>query len=109
MITRTGGLLLLAGTAVTAIALVTTAVWGRENHNAGREMFLQAGCGGCHTLRDAHAVGTAAPNLDLADPEKQKVTNWVTGGAAGMPAYKNTLTPDQISLIAAYVASVSGR
>ena len=31
---------------------------------AGREIFLDQGCAGCHTLAAADATGTVGPNLD---------------------------------------------
>jgi cytochrome c oxidase subunit 2 len=30
----------------------------------GRQVFLQAGCGGCHTLKDANTTGQVGPSLD---------------------------------------------
>lgn len=30
----------------------------------GRSLFVKNGCGGCHTLTDARAVGQVGPNLD---------------------------------------------
>jgi mono/diheme cytochrome c family protein len=34
--------------------------------SAGRQLFLDAGCGACHTLADAGTGGTIGPNLDDA-------------------------------------------
>ena len=36
------------------------------NQTVGKELFLQGGCGGCHTLADAGTAGTIGPNLDDA-------------------------------------------
>jgi mono/diheme cytochrome c family protein len=36
------------------------------SQGAGRQLFLDAGCGACHTLTDAGTNGTIGPNLDDA-------------------------------------------
>jgi mono/diheme cytochrome c family protein len=44
-----------------AVGRVTT---GDASH--GKQLFTDAGCGGCHTLKDAGSTGTTGPNLDDA-------------------------------------------
>jgi mono/diheme cytochrome c family protein len=76
---------------------------------AGKEVFLgSAGCSGCHTLADAGASGSVGPNLDAAKPSYDKVVTQVTNGGGVMPSFKDTLTEQQISDVAAYVSSVAG-
>jgi mono/diheme cytochrome c family protein len=36
------------------------------SQGAGKQLFMQAGCGACHTLADAGAAGKLGPNLDDA-------------------------------------------
>ena len=36
---------------------------------SGSAVFASAKCGGCHTLKAAHASGTVGPNLDQLRPE----------------------------------------
>ena len=65
----------LAGLLAGAV-LVLTACGGGDNPGVseggdlghGRDMFIQAGCGSCHTMEAAgpQAVGTTGPNLDTA-------------------------------------------
>jgi mono/diheme cytochrome c family protein len=77
---------------------------------AGKAIFTgSAGCSGCHTLKDAGATGTVGPNLDQLMPPDAKVVTQVTNGGAAMPAFKGTLTPQQIADVAAYVSSVAGK
>ncbi len=49
---------------------------------AGKQIFLTAGCSGCHTLEDAGASGHVGPNLDAARPSRALVINRVTNGQA---------------------------
>jgi mono/diheme cytochrome c family protein len=75
---------------------------------AGKKIFLQAGCSGCHTLADAGATGTVGPNLDQAKPDYRLATARVTLGKGAMPSFKGQLTPQQIADVAAYVVKASG-
>src|SRR5206468_2512386 len=75
----------------------------------GKKVFATAACGSCHTLKDADAAGTVGPNLDTAKPTRALVVARVTNGKGAMPAFKDSLTPDQIRNVADYVSSVAGR
>ena len=76
----------------------------------GKQIFLvKAGCGGCHTLKDAGSTGTVGPNLDQLKPDDKTVEHQVENGGGAMPAFKSTLTPAQIAAVAAYVSSVAGK
>ena len=75
----------------------------------GKSVFASAGCGGCHTLKDAGATGTVGPNLDALKPSKATVARQVTNGGAVMPSFKDRLTAKQIQAVAGYVASVAGK
>jgi cytochrome c6 len=76
---------------------------------AGKTVFASAGCGGCHTLKDAGSNGNVGPNLDQLKPPFVRVQVQVENGGGPMPAFKNTLTPKQIDDVAAYVSSVAGK
>jgi mono/diheme cytochrome c family protein len=93
-------------TTTTGAATTTTASGGGP---AGKQVFLSAGCSGCHTLKDAAAKGTIGPNLDQLKPSQARVETQVTNGGAIMPAFKGRLTPAQITAVAKYVASVAGK
>jgi cbb3-type cytochrome c oxidase subunit III len=82
---------------------------GTKNAKTGKEVFLAAGCTGCHTLKDAGSTGTVGPNLDQAKPSEQLVIQRVTNGAGAMPPFKGQLTDAQIKAVAKYVSSVAGK
>ncbi len=74
----------------------------------GKAIFTgSAGCGGCHTLKDAGTSGTIGPNLDKAKPSKALALARVTNGKAPMPAFKGRLSTAQIDAVATYVSSVT--
>jgi cytochrome c551/c552 len=75
---------------------------------AGKAIFLEAGCTGCHTLADAGATGTLGPNLDEASPSADKVVERVTDGKGAMPSFAGSYTAQEIQDVAAYVSSVAG-
>jgi mono/diheme cytochrome c family protein len=82
---------------------------GQGDPVEGKKIFLAQPCGGCHTLADAGTSGTVGPNLDDLKPPYDKVVTQVTNGGAVMPSFKDTLTPQQIQDVAAYVSSVAGK
>jgi cytochrome c6 len=76
---------------------------------AGKQIFLTAGCKGCHTLKDAGATGTVGPNLDQAKPPYSLVIDRVTHGKSPMPAFAGQLSEKQIQDVAKYVFTVAGK
>jgi mono/diheme cytochrome c family protein len=76
--------------------------------NQGKDVYASASCGGCHTLAAAHSTGTVGPNLDQLKPDYRTVTAQVTNGGGGMPAFKDQLSTQQISDVAAYVVVSTG-
>jgi cbb3-type cytochrome c oxidase subunit III len=79
-----------------------------EKPTDGKSIFT-ANCGSCHTLADAGTSGNVGPNLDGVQPTREKVVTQVTNGGGAMPAFKDTLDPQQIQAVADYVSSVAGR
>jgi len=75
----------------------------------GKQVFTSAGCGGCHTLKDADSSGTIGPNLDQTRPPRPLVVARVTDGMGKMPSFKGQLSPKQIQAVAAYVTAVEGK
>jgi mono/diheme cytochrome c family protein len=75
---------------------------------AGKQVFLSAGCTGCHTLKDAGSTGTVGPNLDQAKPPATLVYMRVTQGAGAMPSFKGKLSTKQIADVIAYVTKATG-
>ena len=82
---------------------------GKVTATDGKSVFVQAGCGSCHTLKAAGSSGTVGPNLDQLKAAEPRVLKQVTNGGAVMPAFKGRLTPAQIQAVAKYVASVAGK
>jgi mono/diheme cytochrome c family protein len=75
----------------------------------GKQVFASAGCGGCHTLKDAGTSGNVGPDLDQLKPSKNTVAHQVEVGGGAMPAFKGQLSDAQIQAVAAYVSSVAGK
>jgi len=76
---------------------------------AGKQVFASAGCGGCHTLKDAGSTGNVGPNLDQLKPSKAAVAHQVEVGGGAMPSFKGQLSDAQIQAVAGYVSSVAGK
>jgi cytochrome c6 len=76
---------------------------------AGKVVFTgAAGCSSCHTLADAGATGSVGPNLDQLKPTYDQVQHQVINGGGPMPAFKDSLSQQQIDDVSAYVSSAAG-
>jgi sulfite dehydrogenase len=73
----------------------------------GKQVFLSAGCSGCHTLADAGASGTVGPNLDAAQPSATLVAERVRDGKGVMPSFAGSLDDAEIAAVAAYVSGAA--
>ena len=82
--------------------------WRRRSPD-GKEVFAKAGCGGCHTLKDAGTTGNVGPNLDQLKPSEATVQHQVEVGGGAMPAFKGQLSDAEIKAVAKYVSSVAGK
>ena len=71
---------------------------------AGKTVFADSGCGGCHTLNAAGSTGTVGPNLDQLQPSKAQVEEQVQSGGGGMPSFDNELSDQQIDAVATFVS-----
>ena len=76
----------------------------------GKKLFSQAvpACAVCHTLKDAGSEGAIGPVLDELKPNAARVANALRNGVGNMPAYKASLSEEQILALARYVAKASG-
>ena len=70
----------------------------------GKELFLDWGCGSCHTLADVGADGHVGPVLD-GDPNLSKdfIVGRVTYGQGAMPGFGGQLTEKEIGELADYL------
>ena len=91
-------------TAGTTTSAATTTTGGARRASAaelaeGKQIFLvKAGCGGCHTLKDAGSTGNGRAEPRPAEAVDDKtVEHQVENGGGPMPAFKGTLTrgPDR--------------
>jgi mono/diheme cytochrome c family protein len=87
----------------------TTPEAGGGTEPAGAAIFADSGCGSCHTLAAAGTSGTIGPNLDETKPSKELAIERITNGAGAMPPFADSLSPEQIEMVADYVASSAGR
>lgn len=77
----------------------------------GKKVFTQEAqpsCTVCHALADAGSVGVVGPDLDELKPSREQVINAVTSGVGIMPAFAESLSPEQIQAVADYVAAATG-
>jgi mono/diheme cytochrome c family protein len=69
----------------------------------GKDVFAEAGCGGCHTYSPAGSNGSVGPNLDDANVTFEQAVQQVTNGGGGMPAFKGDLSQEEIDAVARFV------
>ena len=94
-------------TTTAAAATTTAAAAPQGDPVAGKAVFLSAGCGACHALKDAGASGNVGPALDASKPSLALVLDRVANGMGVMPAYKGNLSEAQIQNVAAYVVQAT--
>jgi len=88
---------------VLSAALTIASSAAPATNDAGRGVFIQAGCSGCHTLRAANAAGVIGPNFDVAKPSIARIVDRVTNGYKGMPPFGGSLTTTEIAEVASFV------
>jgi mono/diheme cytochrome c family protein len=99
----------VTGTVPKPQAVSVPAEYKNGDATAGKAVFKNGPCAGCHTLKDAGTTGTVGPNLDQAKPPLSLVVDRVVNGASGgMPPFKGTLSTKQIADVAAYVVKATG-
>lgn len=75
---------------------------------AGKGIFVNNGCGSCHTLEAAGTSGNIGPNLDEAKPSLSLAVDRVTNGKGAMPSFKGTLSDKQIRDVTTFVVNSTG-
>ena len=80
-----------------------------ETAAAGKKVYQESmpSCGTCHSLQDAGSIGQIGPNLNQLQPDAARVERAVTNGVGAMPAFGESLNPEQIKDLAAYVADAA--
>lgn len=74
----------------------------------GKQIFVDAGCGGCHTLKAAGTNGGSGPNLDDIKLTADAVARQVENGGGGMPGFSGSLSAAQIKAVSEFVAANDG-
>jgi mono/diheme cytochrome c family protein len=102
-------------TALTSAAIVLAAValascGGDEAAStgdavAGKRLFAEHGCGGCHTFAAAGTRGTEGPDLDAARPSTRAVVRQLRQPSGLMPSFAGTLSERQMRDLAAFVGA----
>ena len=87
-------------------AATTTENGGSETGDAanGEQVYVAAGCGGCHTFEAAGSSGSVGPNLDDVSPSFDHVVEQVTNGGGAMPPFGDELSEQEIRDVAAFVS-----
>src|SRR5688572_21657987 len=73
---------------------------GESEDVEGAAVFAEAGCGGCHVFTPANSEGTVGPPLDGIDLSKDEIAQQVRNGGAGMPAFGDRLSDEEIDAVA---------
>ena len=76
----------------------------------GKELFIDWGCGSCHTLADVGADGHVGPIFDGdSNLTKDFIVNRVTYGQGAMPGFGGQLTDKEIGELADYLLKASAK
>jgi mono/diheme cytochrome c family protein len=71
---------------------------------AGRKLFGDNGCGGCHALSDASAMGVVGPSFDGNTGLTSDIAfQTIHDGRGPMPSFAGALTDAQIRQLANYI------
>ena len=93
-----------AGPSLAQPAAAPAAAGGDAQLAKGKQLFVDYGCGSCHSLAAAGAEGHVGPAFDgnsnlSAAYIQQKVAN----GSGPMPAFGDQMSADEIKALAAYI------
>jgi cytochrome c553 len=72
---------------------------------AGKRLFAENGCGGCHTLAAAGTRGTTGPDLDAAGPSVRGVIRQLRQPSGLMPSFAGKLSEREMRDLAALVGA----
>jgi ubiquinol-cytochrome c reductase cytochrome b subunit len=85
-------------------ASVTTGLDAQQS--AGATLFVQRGCVACHTVQGVG--GLRGPNLTTVGDKlgANEMTTRILAGGPNMPAFANTLTPQQLDQLVAFLQTL---
>jgi cytochrome c55X len=91
---------------VLAAASAVASAQGTDQIDAGRKLYISA-CQRCHGI-NLSANGIGFDLRTFLPHDKERFVRSVTNGIRAMPAWGNTLKPEQMDQIWAYIGSVNG-
>ncbi len=95
------------GDATTTAAATTTTSGGGGTEagdpQAGEIIWVTESCSNCHTLGGVAATSLIGPNLDETKPDVKTIVDVVTNGKGSMQSYTDSLSPQDIANVAAYI------
>ncbi|HEV2786385.1 MAG TPA: cytochrome c [Solirubrobacteraceae bacterium] len=103
--------LLLAGLAAIVLAALGLASCGNDQTAskgdpvAGKRLFAEQGCDGCHTFKAAGSSGTVGPDLDEASPSPSRVLAQLRKPGGIMPSFANKISEKEKADLAAFVGA----
>jgi mono/diheme cytochrome c family protein len=78
---------------------------GTTAGSPGERLFVETGCGSCHTFERAGTTGRAGPDLDGTRLTAAAAAAVIRNGAAGMPGYADGLSEAEIREVASFLTS----
>ncbi len=112
---KRGRMAITAALVLVVALLLTSCAGGGEDEKgdpvAGKRLFAESGCDGCHTFEAAGSTGTQGPDLDEARPSVSKVIRQLEHPGGLMPSFADKLSEQEKRDVAAFVgaASASGK
>jgi len=76
---------------------------GAGDAQAGEIIWVTESCNNCHTIAGNPATSLDGPNFDKTKPEHDAIIDAVTNGKGSMQAFDDTLSPQDIENVAAYI------
>jgi len=103
--------LILAGLAAIVLAAVGLVSCGGDKAAstgdpiAGKRLFAEQGCDGCHTFKAAGSNGTDGPDLDELAPSPSRVLAQLRRPGGIMPSFANKISEQEKADLAAFVGA----
>ena len=102
----------LATSALVLLAFVNGHAWAADaaQLKEGKLLFTkqaQPACVVCHTLKDAGSTANIGPDLDELRPDRDQILAVLRDGSGPMPSFEDSLTPEQMDAVAAYVIAAT--
>jgi mono/diheme cytochrome c family protein len=87
----------------TATGATTSDGGGEGDAQAGSIIWVTEACSNCHAIDGMPATSLDGPNFDQEKPDHDTIVEVVTNGKGSMQGFGDTLSPEDIENVAAYV------